>query len=439
MVIVSAVAAFVDTLCFLHYPWLANLDWCDLLGAETVEIVLAPVVIAELDKKKNDGSQKVRQRARDALQRIKETLDRTTLRGDLRLGVTLRSIAQEPSIEFAEHGLSAGHADDRLIATIIEYTRGNPGATVVLVTDDTGLTLKSLSRALVVKEMPENQRLKDEPDAQAVETQRLRTALAEYENRLPRLRVAFGPRQDHRRLTLLPVVGGSPEQIAVRISDLKKKHQPYRKAPHPPSGIGGFLHEVPDEEIRRYNDALPKFFSEMEKFFTASVETDNRFRRTLQLDLWIENYGTAPACAVLVFLHFPDGMVVSDDKHRPSEPIPPEPPAPPRSGMGWIMRPSPLTGLTALLHRSDFTMPHIPVRENVSAPTIKRTNSYKVRFEIEKAPHNLLVPLDPLFITFDSWASARPFSIEWQIYTDSLPRPTEGRCHVIAEHEKPNE
>ncbi len=60
-----------------------------MLGADAVEIILAPVVVSELDKKKNGGSQKLRQRARDALKRIKDTLDPKTGTGNLRPGVTL--------------------------------------------------------------------------------------------------------------------------------------------------------------------------------------------------------------------------------------------------------------------------------------------------------------------------------------------------------------
>src|SRR6185436_9837554 len=116
-------------------------------------------------------------------------------------------------------------------------------------------------------EMPEDQRLSDEPDAQAIEATRLRTALAEYENRLPRLRVVFGSRKDHHRFTLPPAVGAAPEQIAARVDELKRKHPAYQGLKHLPPGFGTALHHIPNDEIRRYNDALPKFFADMEKFF----------------------------------------------------------------------------------------------------------------------------------------------------------------------------
>ena len=58
-----------------------------------------------------------------------------------------------------------------------------------------------------------------------------------------------------------------------------------------------------------------------------------------------------------------------------------------------------------------------------------------MRFDLKKATHNLLAKLDPLYVVFDSSESARSFPIEWHIYTDSLPRPTDGVCHVIIERE----
>ena len=72
---------------------------------------------------------------------------------------------------------------------------------------------------------------------------------------------------------------------------------------------------------------------------------------------------------------------------------------------------------------------------NVSGPAIRRTNSFEVKFRIGKVSHNRIAQLDPLFVVFDSQTSARSFHIDWTIYTDSLPRPVQGRCHVIVEHE----
>jgi hypothetical protein len=430
----STVVAFVDTLCFLHYPWLATLDWCGMLDADAVEIILAPVVVAELDKKKNEGSPKIRQRARNALQKIKDTLDRTTLRGQLTPTVTLRYIAQEPSIDFAAHGLSTSQADDRLIATIIEYSSDNAGASVILITDDTGLSFKATGRTLVVKEMPADRRLKEEPDAEAAENQRLKAELAEFQNRLPRLKVVFGSARDHHPFTLRPPVDASPEVVAARIAEVKKTYQPYKRtAPLELWQASGVMQAPSERDIQRYNDELPKFFEEMETFFRASVDAENRLRRTLRLELWLENYGTAPAHGVSIFMNFPDGMVVTDEK--PTEPTQPKPPAPPRSPMDWL---SDRAGLIGPLHRT-FALPDIPAKSNVSSPRIRRTNSFEVAFEVEKARHKLLEPLDPLYVVFDASQPARSFEISWHVLTDSLPQPTKGRCHVIVTHETPRD
>jgi len=434
----SVVVAFVDTLCFLQYPWLASIDWVRILDADSVEIVLAPAVVAELDKKKNEGSPRLRQRARDALARIKEILDRGTLRGNLRPNVTISFVAKQPGIDFEAHGLSAGHADDRLIATVIEYTGAHPDARVVVVTDDTGLMLKSVARGLTVKEMPEDQRLPDEPDAEALENKRLKTALAEYENRLPRLRVVLNNGKAHCQFPLKPQVDALPDRIAARIDDLKKNYQPYKKAQVRPElalGVGSLFHMVSDAEIDRYNDALPKFFAATEKFLIASAKAEDLFRRSIELNLRVENYGTAPARDLLVLLHFPDGMVVTDEEHRPTEPKAPEPPTPPRSQMELLTSHSLVTGLLPFGGR--FDLPDIPLKRNVSGPTIRRTNSFEVRFRIEKISQNLTARLGALYVLFDTWASARSFKIAWKIHTDSLPRQVEGCCHVVVGHESP--
>ncbi len=62
-----------------------------------------------------------------------------------------------------------------------------------------------------------------------------------------------------------------------------------------------------------------------------------------------------------------------------------------------------------------------------------KTNSYDVESHVEELKHNFMVNLGRFFIGFDSWKSARSFSIDYDVYAANLPDKVEGKLHVIVE------
>ena len=51
---------FVDTMVLLHYKWLDQWAWRNLLKADSVSVVIAPSVLSQIDKKKYGDSKKNR-------------------------------------------------------------------------------------------------------------------------------------------------------------------------------------------------------------------------------------------------------------------------------------------------------------------------------------------------------------------------------------------
>jgi hypothetical protein len=54
---------YPDTNIALHYKRFDQLDWLKLVDASEVDLVLSPVFVAELDRKKYEGTRLVRARA----------------------------------------------------------------------------------------------------------------------------------------------------------------------------------------------------------------------------------------------------------------------------------------------------------------------------------------------------------------------------------------
>jgi len=104
-----AIKAFLDTNLFLHFRPLHEVDWPALLKDQPVELLLAPIVVRELESHKDQhSSKKLRARARESVGRIAELLEERE-EGPLREHVTLRLLTTEPLIDFREHRLQSGH------------------------------------------------------------------------------------------------------------------------------------------------------------------------------------------------------------------------------------------------------------------------------------------------------------------------------------------
>ena len=183
------------------------------------------------------------------------------------------------------------------------------------------------------------------------------------------------------------------------------------------------------EAVDSYNTALERFYEQYGAWLLANALQVNRSRRTVKMNLELANCGTAPAEDIDLFLHFPDGFALYSESDLPRPPAEPAPPEKPRGGLalpmprlpvdfGNIFSPSLLAGMGP---------------RNVSSPSIRRTNSYEVRFHVKSLKHGMVVSLDPLYAVFDSHESARSFSIEYHIVAANLPRPTDRKLHVVVQ------
>lgn len=71
----SVKVLFLDTNVYLHCRSVEEIDWLQLIGADSVEIVVPRVTLHELDKQKNShASSKLRERARSVLKKLEAWL-----------------------------------------------------------------------------------------------------------------------------------------------------------------------------------------------------------------------------------------------------------------------------------------------------------------------------------------------------------------------------
>ena len=155
----------IDTNILLHYERLDQIDWLKESEASVVEILIAPVILRELDKHKSiHPSKHMRKRAGERIKWLRSQIT-TSATSEIRTGVSIRFIRKEPLINFTDYQLNKDIADDWLIAHAIEISQ-TESCFFSILTADNGIFLKTLDMAFKVKFWDDDSRykLKDEDD-----------------------------------------------------------------------------------------------------------------------------------------------------------------------------------------------------------------------------------------------------------------------------------
>ena len=141
----------------LHCKSLEELPWSDVTPADTIRIILAGVVCAQLDRLKNDGNSRRAKRARKASSRCNEILnskdEKVVIRqSSPKVTLELAPAAKPKTADFPDLDLS--YEDDRLVAETLNFARNNPSLDVRLLTDDMGPKRTAKGQGLTYVSVP---------------------------------------------------------------------------------------------------------------------------------------------------------------------------------------------------------------------------------------------------------------------------------------------
>lgn len=312
----------VDTNCFIQARDLKVLPWGDLFpSAKRVDIVVAPTVMDELDTLKSERSQRVRDRARLALDLIRQAGRTDGMRLVLKESEDLRvelSIGDIGRIDWDSHpNLDQARPDDRLVAEALTLGSDAPN---VLLSHDTGPLIRGRRAGMDTRELPEGWLLPPQTDENAKELSRLKRENEELKRRAPVLEVNFladGETTEEmiiERLLLPPLSGDTINRLVAAT----RKEIPMETgvfAPRLGFSIGGEPGFTQNDYNRYYADysnfigSLPQFFQELhDKIHWASATTAINYR--------IENVGTATAEGMTVdFSVAEEWLIFADEKH----------------------------------------------------------------------------------------------------------------------------
>jgi len=105
---------FPDTNIFLHFKFFDEIDWQMIIDG-SITMVIAPIVISELDHHKRNPNSRISKRAKSVLKKLEDYGDL----GQINQNAAIKLIAQEPAPQvFEKSSLDKTVPDDRLIAGI---------------------------------------------------------------------------------------------------------------------------------------------------------------------------------------------------------------------------------------------------------------------------------------------------------------------------------
>ncbi len=444
---------FLDTNVFLHYQPFDQIHWLKVLNAPEIMIVIPPVTIRELNRHKELHSRsQVKERAGTVIRKL-HTLFVSGSPAHVRDGVEMRLEDRDPTIDFEAFQLNHDIQDDQLIASIIMLKNEEPGAEVILITFDAGLTLMAKARRLSISTtmLPDNLKLAEEPDPNQLHIRELEQKIRALELKIPQLSLTFEDGNKHATYVLQPPVELTQEELAIKLQLLEEQYpkQQYPKLNYQPkkqignmpeqlasiaeaiASVNAFYYGIflPSADIDRYNTELDKFYQTYAEYVRSDVSFQNLKHRSIKLSLLVANDGTAPAEDVDVFMHFPDVFELMDERGFPKHPIPPDPPAKPTTQMLQLL---------GLGNGAQIVLPQLITRKdsilrppNVSAPNIIRTSGFDVNFHVQRIKHRLQESAEPLYIVFESFERAKSFQISYRMLAANLPNEVTGKLGVV--------
>jgi hypothetical protein len=441
---VETIVLFLDTNVFLHYQSFDQIDWSALFGVANVEIIIPPVTVHELNKHKDSHPKpRIRARAADIIKKLLGLFE-NSLNIPISQDLIIHLEDREPQVDFSQHQLSREVKDDELIASVLFFKNEKPEKRVILVTSDFGLILmgKAKRQGVEVYRLPDSYKLPEEPDPNEKKVLELQAELRKIKNTRPEVLLVFGNGENHIHF---PLEHPKPTLTSIEIEKLLAKE----KNEHPlmqnvqsilkakgldTSAMAALttMYSITSADTDAYNNELEKYYAQCKKFFQKQVDYENLLARTLELDLWVLNRGTAPAEDIDIFMHFPDGFTLFSEEKFPKAPQSPEPPSEPRTAIEKMNFDSTRLGaIMSSLSRQSFNQPEPP--SNVSGFDIQRTNSYDVHFHVERLKHKLREAADTIYITFANYEDAKSFEVDFRILVANLAEPTEGKLHVIVD------
>jgi len=424
---------FLDTNTLLHYPPIKDVDWKTVCGCATVRLVLCMQVIHELDEKKDDS------RLGDRASRtIKELKAIRAASGAVREGVTIEVFNYEVRAADFPTTLSLDSKDDRIVHSVKMYVKEHSDVRVTVYTEDMGMSLRCEANGVAVIEPDPQRRLENPQTEQEKKHRQMMSELNSLKHRIPllTLRVVAPDVEPPEKVEPLTVQLAPSWQSLGKQAELAK----IRKAHPLLSGLSPELDRYGVTEVwHRYNDQLEMFYVAYEVYIDRLNVWGETNDRTIRFDLWLVNFGNAPAKDVDVFLTLPTSLICvaeaeSELAKQLMRPKPPEPPERPTVGLSFSGYKTPTLQPSSAVSTAIARM--LAQRHSDFAEVFNLEEGAKIHGKVQNLKHGDHHLVGSFLAIFESWEDVKPFNAEFTISASELPERTTGQIPFLIRPKK---
>lgn len=410
----AAKRVYPDTNVALHYKAFSEIDWCSLVGADEVEIVITAVFLREIDELKDRARGAVQKRARNVSSWLADLRKSGASQIRPRVRVVVDSAEPEAAVDFAKLGLVPTINDDRFLACLIRDRDKLPDAELVCVTADNPLAFKCDGRAIQVVEPSKEDRLADEPDEQEKENRELRRKLEQFENAVPDLQLCWPDGNNFTTVSLVAVEPLADQEIENYVDEESDE----MTTPEPTLLAVGL--KPPSEKARtEYLKKLTEWLREQ-----SAVQVKRGL--TFDIGIILSNKGRGNATEIDIDLVFPRAVRIGENREMPE--LAKRPKRPKAKGLFDVPEFSRTSSLNLAPDVADLW------RDAQAGPvylSFVEEEPNKVRIVVRSLKHTTNIALPCFEAWFESDASVSSgFPIDYQIHSASTPILKTGQIHV---------
>ncbi|MEJ2747699.1 MAG: PIN domain-containing protein [Anaerolineae bacterium] len=446
---------FPDVSILLHFSPLDEIDLPQLCHCTAVEVMFTLVVTEEMLRYQWDPPvPELRPRAKACIQRIEQWLES---RSDIGPDTTASFFGKRPDSETMEtYHLNWQDQDDILLGTLLEYKQAWTDAAVILLTGDSGLMARASALGIEAITLSGEYRLTETQHPPPTEKQTLRQEMAGFRYRASSLSLSFAGGQDEAVVTIVPQLTALTARMQaqlVAVADEMRHEADQRRvedavevafddldpdvlaalAAQAASASGhSLLDRVAEEESARYRHEVEAYPQKFERYLRRCLEMINEHRRTIRLDLELENAGGATAENVRLLLTVPEHLQWYWQLNESDMPAPPAPPTPPGPEDQVLEKGFHIGGVSLLpshlLNRGYITS-EVP---SGAVPAISEAGT-QLRWELGTYRHHQSRQLGPLYVRFRRASDIANFAIAWEIQEKGSPEAVRGRLQVLLE------
>ncbi len=314
---------FLDTNIFLHYRHFEDIPWKTVV-CDDFTLVVAPIVLDELDKHKDREKGKIQKRAK----RVSSLLYEVLMNGKECKVPILYCKEPVPSKEDSEK-MDLSTNDNRLILSALksEYNISD----IIIISGDKGIQFRAASNGLAHILLPDTYRLPPEKTDEEKEIERLKEELKAVTERVPEPGICF-PDGSSRLIIeryrepdianlveekMLPIL----EKCPPRKKEIEKPCSELQALAFAMSEFGGLSYEGYDED-------RDKYLQEERTLLELQTKRDSLEERFKKVSFTLFNNGKAEIGSEVIYIKLPDTLKVysrkeSRDSHEYLPPVKP--------------------------------------------------------------------------------------------------------------------